>query len=108
MLHRRSPGQISGLLTEIPRKLDIKREVFTFEDSLFEGKVVKTGKFIVDDPHVSLKGLKASDFALENQIALGTNLSPAFCSVSSMPLVDSLAVEIGKVTYFEKNNPKQS
>lgn len=90
---------------EIPRDFDLRHEFLTAVDSEFEGRVVRAVEFKVDDPLTSLKGLRPVDFCLENQIAAGVKLNPAFSTVSSLPLVDDLSNQVSVVAnYIETSN----
>lgn len=48
----------------------------------FEGKQVSSSSFKFDIPSERFKGLKGSDFSLENQVAVGFNGKPCFYSPS--------------------------
>ena len=56
-------------------------EMLTTVKMDFEGKAVTGSKFVVENPTERFKGLKASDFAIENQIAVGVKVAPAKCSL---------------------------
>lgn len=76
------------------------REMLSVEIVDFEGRPVQTTKFVVDDPLTRFNGFKSSDFALENQIAVGVPLKPAFCSLQRNE-IDS---EINRVNSIEYAN----
>lgn len=56
--------------------------VRTFEDTIVNNRVVKQMKYKTVDPADKFKGLKASDFALENIIAVGAVDSLKECQLN--------------------------
>lgn len=49
----------------------------------FEGRSVRTSKYVDDDPTTRYQGLKTSDFSLENQTLVGKELPLVKVPVSS-------------------------
>lgn len=60
-----------------------KREYLASDMIDFEGKSISTTVYKVDSPVDRYKGLNATDFALENQLAVGVQLNPVKCSLST-------------------------
>lgn len=58
-----------------------KREFIATEQIDFEGRPIQSSAVKIDNPVDRYKGLKASDFALENQLAVGVQLNPVRCSL---------------------------
>lgn len=50
-------------------------DYYCVTDTMLDGHVVKTGSFAVDDPAKRCEGMKIEDFALENLLAAGVELS---------------------------------
>lgn len=50
-------------------------DFYCVTDTMLDGRVVKTGSFSVDDPAKRFEGMKIEDFALENLLAAGAELS---------------------------------
>ena len=66
----------------VPEKdLCSSHEVLSTVMTDFEGRSISTSKFVIDDPRTRYAGLKPSDFALENQLIVGVEKKPAFCSL---------------------------
>lgn len=61
--------------------LNRKREFIATENVDFEGRPIPSSVVHVDSPQDRYKGLTASDFALENQLAVGVQLNPVKCSL---------------------------
>lgn len=64
------------------------REYLSTEPCEFEGKIINQSTYKVDDPCHRYDGLDASDFALENQVAVGVVMNPVKCSFGA-GVVDS-------------------
>lgn len=60
-----------------------KREYIATESIDFEGRPIQSSVIKVDSPADRYKGFKASDFALENQLAVGVVLNPVKCSLAT-------------------------
>lgn len=73
-------------------------ELFSVEDVMVDGKVVKQSKFIVDDPSARFAGLKPSDFDLSVQLSTGVELKPTSCSAQSFAEVEAMCLVSEKIS----------
>lgn len=60
-----------------------KREYLSSIEAEFEGRIIKKSAYVVDDPRKRFEGMKASDFALENQLALNVPMQEVRCSLQT-------------------------
>lgn len=71
-------------------KINCKREFIASENVDFEGRPVPSSVVKIDSPQDRYKGLTASDFSLENQLAVGVQLNPVKCCLVNSFEEDSL------------------
>lgn len=71
----------------------VKREYLSSETIDFDGRPIKSSCYKVDDPTTRYKGLKGVDFALENQLAVGANMPPIKCNLSTLEILKSIPNE---------------
>lgn len=64
-------------------------EYLTLEDTSENGVVSRRSVFKIDDNTTRFKGLVASDFDLQNQLAAGVDLKHTICRPTSIDAVDS-------------------
>lgn len=65
-------------------------EYLKVEKELFEGRPISKGVIVVDDSSKRYDGLKCSDFALENQLDAGVNMSEVKFSESKLQIVERI------------------
>lgn len=73
-----------------------KRECLSTEKTEFEGKILSQSVFITDNPDERYKGLKASDFALENILEQGSEQRSVKCSLNSFEIESQLKSALQK------------
>lgn len=56
-------------------------EMLKTVDVDFEGRSIPQSQYVIDDPSTRYDGMKASDFALENQLKIGVVPKLAQCSL---------------------------
>ena len=65
---------------------DISRDYHAVEKSDFEGKQISVSCYKSDIPSKRYSGMTVTDFALENQIAVGLPLNPVKCEMSRLSI----------------------
>lgn len=80
------------------RSLVEKAEKLSSVDSEFEGRVIKASQYVMDDPCTRFIGLKPSDFALENTLALGVPMSMCKCSLQTNEVDYALCEKFSKMS----------
>lgn len=73
-----------------------KRECLSTEKTEFEGKILSQSVYVIDNPDERYKGLKASDFALENVLEQGTEQRSVKCSLNSFEIESQLKSALQK------------
>jgi hypothetical protein len=82
-----------------PKSLFAPVEVNAVEDAVENNRIVKKSKRMTVDPRDNFKGVRVSDFFLQNVIAVGAldNLKGGMVSDSRLNAADNLAVQLDKI-----------
>lgn len=101
------PFHHSDMNARVPlrvHKLHCKVEVLTTTTELVDGRPLRKSVYVVDDSETRFKGMKASDFALENLLAAGVNLRSSFVTPSQFSAVDNALPNVIKLAEFAEQS----